>query len=74
MPDREDDLRAVSDAIKDDAARLHDLEASKSRLDPADPQVLDLSREIEALVEQTSIKATAERELSEEIADSESPA
>jgi hypothetical protein len=67
MPDAEDDLRSTSETIEDDAERLATMEGQKRRLQPDDPRVVDLSREIEALVNDMATKATAERELSEEI-------
>jgi hypothetical protein len=67
MQDPEEDLRATSESIRDDAEQLKRLEAQKSSLDAADPLVLDLSRQIEALVHRIADKARAERDLSEEI-------
>jgi hypothetical protein len=67
MTDARDDLRATSEAIQDDAERLAGLEARKRSLDAADPEVIELSRQIETLTLQMAEKAAAERELSEEI-------
>ena len=67
MADARDDLRATSEAIQDDAEQLADLEARKRSLDPTDPAVAELSRLIERLAESVASKATAERELSEEL-------
>ena len=67
MPDAKDDLRATSEAVLDDAQRLADLEARKLSLDPADPEVDTLSREVQELVRTIGHKAAAERELAEEI-------
>ena len=67
MPDARDDLRATSDSILSDTDRLARLEAQKQRLDPADPEVLALSVEIEELSVRLQRKAVAERELAEEI-------
>ena len=67
MPDAEDDLRSTSETIEDDAKRLAAMEGQKRRLQPDDPRVVDLSRQIEALVSEMATKVTAERELSEEI-------
>ena len=69
MPDPVDDLRATSESILSDAERLASLEERKQRLDPTDPQVVALSREIEALTERIRRKATAEREIAEELLD-----
>ena len=67
MSEAENDLRATSDAIQADAERVAELETRKRSLDPADPEVDRLSREIEDLAQRLSHKATAERELSDEI-------
>jgi hypothetical protein len=67
MQDPEEDLRATSESIQDDADQLKRLEARKTSLDPTDPLVLDLSRQIESLVQRIAEKARAERDLSEEI-------
>ena len=65
--DARSDLRATSEAIQDDAERLAGLEARKRSLDAADPEVVDLSQQIETLARRMADKAAAERELSEEI-------
>lgn len=67
MADARNDLRATSEAIRDDAQLLSDLESRKLSLDPADPEVDRLSIEIQQLVRTIDHKATAERELAEEI-------
>lgn len=67
MSDAHDDLRATSEAIQDDAERLAAMEEEKRSLDATDPRVEELSREIEALARAVRNKATAERQLSEEI-------
>jgi hypothetical protein len=69
MSDAREDLRATSEAIKGDADQLKRLETEKGSLDPSDPRVAELSREAEQLTERLATKATAERVLSEEIAD-----
>ena len=69
MSDARDDLRATSESIRHDAERLAALEAEKSAIDPENPRVLELSREIEELTRRLAHEATAERELSEEIQD-----
>jgi hypothetical protein len=71
MPDAKSDLRATSEAIRDDAHLLADLEARKLSLDPADPEVDKLSIEIQQLVRTIGHKATAELELAEEIGGAE---
>lgn len=69
MPDERDDLSATSEAIQADAQQLKDLEAFKNSLDAADPRVVELSHQIEALIRRIAQKARAETELSEEIRD-----
>ena len=71
MSDPVNDLRATSDAVLSDAERVTELETTKRSLDPADPEVDRLSREIEDLARHLSHKATAERELSDEIKDTD---
>ena len=71
MSDAKDDLRVTSEAVRDDAERLADLEARKLSLDPADPEVDQLSREVQELVRTIGHKAAAERELAEEIGGAE---
>ena len=67
MPDREDELRATESSIHRDAERVRTLEAEKSTLDPADPRIRELSQRVEVVAAGLHEKATAERELSEEI-------
>ena len=67
MPDAQQDLRATSEAIQDDAHTLADLEAKKLSLDPADPEVDRLSIAIQQLVATIGHKAAAELELAGEI-------
>ena len=71
MPDSKSDLRATSEAIQDDAQMLADLEARKLSLDPADPEVDQLSIEVQQLVRVIGHKAAAERQLAEEIDEGE---
>ena len=67
MSDAEDDLRATSEAIQDDAHLLADLEAKKLALEPTDPEVDRLSLAIQQLVQTISHKAAAELELAAEL-------
>jgi hypothetical protein len=67
MTDAREDLRATSEAIQDDAERIAGLEARKRSLDAADPEVVELSRQIEVLTRGMADKAAAERELTDEI-------
>jgi hypothetical protein len=69
MADQLDDLRATSEALEADAERLAELEERKQRLDLTEPAMAELSREIEILVHRMADKATAERELAEEVQD-----
>jgi hypothetical protein len=67
MPDRHDDLRATAEALQVDADLLEDLELQKELLEPDDPRLADLARRIEVLIRGMATKATAERQLAEEI-------
>lgn len=67
MSDKVDDLRATSDSIRADATRLNALEVEKRSLEPADPKVVELSRDIEAIAATLAAKAGVERLISEEI-------
>jgi hypothetical protein len=62
-----DDLRSTEESIRRDAEQVESLEDEKAALDPADPQVPQLSERIEELATGLQGKAAAERELSEEI-------
>ena len=68
MPDTSDDLRATSESIEADARQLARLEERKQTLLPDDPEVLELSQEVEQLTIRLRHQAAAERELAEEIA------
>ena len=59
------DLKATSDSIRHDAERLAQLEERKSELDPGDPRVDQLSRDVETLIGDIADKGKAERELAE---------
>ena len=67
MPDAQEDLRATSEAIQDDAEELATLETQKRELEPSNPRVVEMSQRIEELAQEMATKATAERELSEDI-------
>jgi hypothetical protein len=62
----QEDLKATSDSIRHDAQRLSDLEKAKTELDPADPRVEQMSKDIEKLIAEIADKAKAERELAED--------
>lgn len=65
MSDLEGELRATSEDIAADAARLKEIEEEKSRLPAADPRVQALSEEGEAIARQLVPKTVAEREISD---------
>ena len=65
MSDVEGDLRATSEDIAADAARLKAIEEEKSTLDPRDPRVVELSAESERLAQRLVPKTAAERELAD---------
>ena len=65
MSDIEGDLRATSEDIAADAARLKEIEEEKSRLPATDPRVQALSEESEAIARRLVPKAVAEREISD---------
>ncbi|MBI2776241.1 MAG: hypothetical protein HYX57_03085 [Chloroflexi bacterium] len=67
MSNNVDDLRATSESISADAGRLQRLESEKRALDPTDPKVAALSRDIEAIAATLAAKADAERAISDEI-------
>jgi hypothetical protein len=67
MSDAHDDLRATAEALQDDSDLLEALELEKETLDPHDPRMADVTRRVEALIRQMATKATAERELVDEI-------
>jgi hypothetical protein len=67
VAEADDDLRATAESLQDDADRLKDLEASKERLDPSDPEVLKLAHEAKDLARTIADKATVELALAEEL-------
>jgi hypothetical protein len=64
---KDEDLHATEDSIRADLARLTTLEASKTALDPDDPQVDALSDEAVQLAEGVARKTRAERELGRDL-------
>jgi hypothetical protein len=66
MTDLEGDFRATTEDIAADAARLKEVEETKSSLDPADPRAQALSEEGEAIAKRLVPKTVAEREMAEE--------
>lgn len=67
MADELQDLRATADDLADDARRLQVIEERKGRLDADDPELITLSEEAEVLTRRMASKATAQRELAEEV-------
>jgi hypothetical protein len=67
MSDPRQDLRSTAESIRRDAERVKTLEDEKAALDPDDPRVAELSEQIERMTAGLEDKATAQRQLSEEI-------
>ena len=67
MPDADEDLRATSESIQDDAGRLEAIEEEKAGVETDDPRLATLSREAERLAHGIAAKATVERALADEI-------
>jgi hypothetical protein len=67
MDDPRDDLRSIEESILRDADQVTSLEGEKAALDPADPRVPQLSEQVEGVTAGLEVKATAERELSEQV-------
>ena len=65
--EREDDLRATSDAIQDDVQRLVRLEERKESLPSGDPEVDELSDAAVDVADELARKTRMERELSDEL-------
>ncbi len=71
MTDAIHDLRATADDLAADAERLRQIEERKASLAADDPKMLELSAEAEALSHAMAAKASAQRELAEEVAEDE---
>jgi hypothetical protein len=69
MDELEDDLRATAQSIESDADRLAAIEDEKKVLGSADPRLLALSREAEAIAKRLVPKTVAERALAIETQD-----
>ena len=67
MADPQQDLHATAESIRRDAELVKTLEEQKADLDPADPRVVGISERVERIADGLQDKATAERELAEEI-------
>ena len=66
MSDLDEDLRATSEDLHEDAKNLEEIEEEKSRLDPRDPRTADLSEEGERVTKEMVTKAGVERRLVEQ--------
>lgn len=66
-PAKEQDLHATEDSIRLDLARLTLLEATKSALEPTDPEVDRLSDQAVDLADGIGRKTRAERQLGQEL-------
>jgi hypothetical protein len=67
MADQQEDLRSTEDSIRKDADHLKTLEDRKAALEPDDERVAELSEQAERVSVELREKATAERELAEDI-------
>ena len=67
MGDHEEDFRATSDSIQEDARRVDALEKEKRALDPQDPKVGVISKKVQAVVDGMQDKAAVETALVEEM-------
>lgn len=67
MADPGQDLQATAESIRRDAELVKTLEEQKADLDPGDPRVVGISERVERIADGLQDKATAERELAEEI-------
>lgn len=65
--EREQDLRATSDAIRQDADRLAAIETEKQGLPPGDPRLDDLSDAAVAAADRINHETRAERQLVREL-------
>ena len=68
MGDAADDLRATTEAIRQDAERLATVEAEKQATEPDDSRMQQLSERADELGADIRVKTSAEHELSQEAA------
>ena len=66
-PGAAEDLRATTDAVRDDVSRLAALEAEKAELPPTDPRVDRLADEAVRLGDRIASETRAQRELGREL-------
>jgi len=63
--DRQDDLDATTESVRDDAKRVMEIEEQKQDLDAGDPRVDALSSEAEHLASQIQHKTRIERQITD---------
>jgi hypothetical protein len=63
--DRQDDLDATAESLRDDAKRITEIEEHKQDLDVGDPRVDALSNEAEHLAGQIQHKSRIQRQISD---------
>ena len=73
MSELEHDLRATTEDIAADSARITDIEREKGRLSADDPKLPELSAETERLAQRIVPKAAAESDLVDRLAGHEGP-
>ena len=69
MSEMINDLRATAQDIAIDAARLTKIELEKTRLEPDDPRMVELSAEGEGIARRLVPKTAAERDLVDQLQD-----
>lgn len=69
MRERHEDLRSLADDLKADANRVHDIEDATTREDPRSQRFRDLSAESERITKGMAVKASAQRQLADQIRD-----
>ena len=67
MNDLHDDFRASADDLAADAGRLKAIEEEKAVLDPADPRLVELSKDAEQLVDTMVDKASVQTARAKEL-------
>lgn len=67
MSEMTNDLRATAEDIAADAARLTKIELEKTRLEPEDPRMAELSAEGEGIARRLVPKTVAERDLADRL-------
>lgn len=63
--ERQDDLDATAESLREDAERMTEIEGQKQDLDVGDPRVDALSNEAERLAGQIKDKSRIERQISD---------